>query len=151
LLTLDQSTNQVKRLLKLRKQSRKIIDINGVMARADEYHTYQQELQLVGLTMIDLSYILPDMKTIKPPYKHINPELIPEGMTTRTNPFSGQSIELPNYVAEVYDYLMLANLVAEKEDAKNGWGSSESEWKIVRKGLDWFRQHFAKEYMVLLD
>ena len=27
-----------------------------------EYHTYQQELQLVGLTMIDLSYILPDMK-----------------------------------------------------------------------------------------
>ena len=60
------------------------------------------------------------MKTIKPPYKHINPELIPEGTTTRTNPFSGQSIELPNYVAEVYDYLMLANIVAEQEDAKNG-------------------------------
>ena len=56
-----------------------------------------------------------------------------------------------NYVAEVYDYIMLANLVAEKEDAKNGWGSSESEWKIVRRGLDWFRRHFAKEYMVLLD
>ena len=101
--------------------------------------------------MLDLSYIIQDMKTIKPPYKHIDPELIPEGMTTRTNPFSGQSIELPNYVAEVYDYLMLANSVAEKEDAKNGWGSSESEWKIVRKGLDWFRQHFAEEYMVLLD
>ena len=94
-------------------------------------------------------------KQIKAPFKHIrdaqNSDCIPEGMTTRTNPFSGQSIELPNYVAEVYDYTMLANMVAEKEDVKNGWGSSESEWKIVRKGLDWFRQHFAKEYMVLVD
>jgi len=37
----------VKRLFKLRKQRRKIIDINGVMARVDEYHIHQQELQLV--------------------------------------------------------------------------------------------------------
>jgi hypothetical protein len=24
-------------------------------------------------------------------------------------------------------------------------------WDKVRKGLDWFKQYFAKEYMVLLD
>jgi len=25
------------------------------------------------------------------------------------------------------------------------------DWLTVRKGLDWFRRHFAKEYMVILD
>jgi hypothetical protein len=25
------------------------------------------------------------------------------------------------------------------------------DYDTVRKGLDWFRQHFAKQYMVLLD
>jgi hypothetical protein len=24
-------------------------------------------------------------------------------------------------------------------------------WQTVRKGLDWFREHYPKEYMVLLD
>ena len=24
-------------------------------------------------------------------------------------------------------------------------------WKVVRKGLDWFRRHYAREYMILLD
>ncbi len=40
--------------------------------------------------------------------------------------------------------------MAEKYDRVHGWGSSP-EWDTVRKGLDWFRQYFAKEYMVLLD
>ena len=43
-----------------------------------------------------------------------------------------------------------SNLLAEGYDRKHGMGTSPA-WKDVRKGLDWFRQHFAKEYMVLLD
>jgi len=155
--TLDQLTNQVKRLLKLRKQSRKIIDINGVMARADEYHTYQQELQLVGLTMIDLSYILPDMKTIKYnnktiklPFKDADYSDTPLEMETVSNPFSGQSIAMPKFAVAVYDVTMGSNLIAERYDQAHGMGTSP-DWDNVRKGLDWFRRYFAKEYMVLLD
>jgi len=155
--TLDQLTNQVKRLLKLRKQSRKIIDINGVMARVDEFHTYQQELQLVGLTMIDLSYILPDMKTIKYnnktiklPFKDADYSDTPLEMETVSNPFSGQSIAMPKFAVAVYDVTMGSNLIAEKYDQAHGMGTSP-DWDRVRKGLDWFRKYFAKEYMVLLD
>jgi len=25
------------------------------------------------------------------------------------------------------------------------------DYKTVRKGLDWFRKHYAREYMILLD
>ena len=71
-------------------------------------------------------------------------------MVNRTNPFSGQSIDLPGFAAAVYDVTMGSNLIAESYDQKHGMGSSPA-WKDVRKGLDWFRQHFAKEYMVLLD
>ena len=71
-------------------------------------------------------------------------------METVSNPFSGQSIAMPSFAVAVYDVIMGSNLIAEKYDSVHGWGSAP-EWKIVRKGLDWFRQHFAKEYMVLLD
>jgi len=72
-------------------------------------------------------------------------------MVTRRNPFSGQSIELPAFAAAVYDYTISSNLRAEREDAAhNEWGYSQ-HWATVRRGIDWFRRHFAKEYMVLLD
>ena len=71
-------------------------------------------------------------------------------MVTRTNPFSGQSIELPAFAAAVYDYVIKSNLEAELEDRTHGWGHSQ-HWSTVRKGIDWFRRHFAEEYMVLLD
>jgi hypothetical protein len=67
-----------------------------------------------------------------------------------TNQLSGQSCELPNFAAAVYESVMGCNLLAEKYDSKHGTGTSP-DWKIVRTGLDWFRRHFAKEYMVLLD
>ena len=67
-----------------------------------------------------------------------------------TNPFSGQSCELPNFAAAVYESVMGCNHMAEAYDSKHGMGTSP-DWKIVRIGLDWFRRHFAKEYMVLLD
>ena len=76
-------------------------------------------------------------------------------MVKRTNPFSGQSIDLPAFAACVYDYTIYKNLKAEELDAATnqplGFSDNQDEWQIVRNGLDWFRQHFAKEYMVLLD
>ena len=76
-------------------------------------------------------------------------------MVKRTNPFSGESIELPGFAACVYDYTMYKNLKAEELDAKTGqqpgFSDNQDEWQIVRNGLDFFRRYFAKEYMVLLD
>ena len=71
-------------------------------------------------------------------------------LVSRTNPFSGQSIDLPAFAAAVYDHTISSNLTAETEDEGKYWGYSQ-HWPTVRKGLDWFRQYFAKEYMVLLD
>jgi len=88
-------------------------------------------------------------KTIKLPWKFTNKTLTTD-MENRTNRFSGQSIELPNFAAEVYDATMQFNHRAEEYDARHGMGTA-SLWPQVRKGLDWFRRYFAKEYMVLLD
>ena len=71
-------------------------------------------------------------------------------LETITNPFSGQSIDMPKFAVAVYDVTMGSNQLAELYDKKHGMGTS-SYWKTVRKGLDWFRKYFAEEYMVLLD
>ena len=93
-------------------------------------------------------------KKLKLPYDLKDGELSTE-MVTRQNPFSGQSIELPEFAAVVYDKCVELNLKAERKDAatgqKPGFSDNQDEWQKVRNGLDWFRQYFAKEYMVLLD
>jgi hypothetical protein len=89
-------------------------------------------------------------KTIKLPFADADYGVFPLEMETVTNPFSGQSTELPKFAVAVYDVIMGSNLIAEKHDQSNGTGTSP-DWNNVRRGLDWFRQHFAKEYMVLLD
>ena len=71
-------------------------------------------------------------------------------IVTRRNPFSGVAIDLPAFAAAVYDYTMSCNLRAEQDDRAHGLGYSQ-HWHTVRRGLDWFRRYFAKEYMVLLD
>ena len=53
------------------------------------------------------------------------------------NRFTGEETEMPGYAASVYDTI----IGAERFEA----------WEIVRAGLDWFRQHFPKQYMVVLD
>jgi len=107
--------------------------------------------------MIDLSYILPDMKTIKYNNKTIKLPFAgadygtdPLEMETAFNPLSGQSIAMPKFAVAVYEVTIGSNRIAEQYDSVHGWGSSP-EWDTVRKGLDWFRKYFAKEYMVLLD
>ena len=76
-------------------------------------------------------------------------------MVKRINPFSGQSIDLPEFAAQVYDYTITYNHLAEELDRKTGqqpgFSDNQDDWQKVRKGLDWFRRYFAKEYMVLLD
>ncbi len=89
-------------------------------------------------------------KTIKLPFKDADYSDTPLEMETVKNPFSGESIALPKFAVAVYDVTMGSNLMAEQYDETNGMGSSPA-WKDVRKGLDWFRKYFAKEYMVLLD
>jgi hypothetical protein len=53
------------------------------------------------------------------------------------NPFSGESCMLTPEAVAVYDTIRGCEMVG--------------DYKMVRKGLDWFRKHFPAEYMVLLD
>ena len=94
--------------------------------------------------------IIYNKKTIKLPFPDADYSSDPLGMETVKNPFSGESIAMPRFAVAVYDVTMGCNQLAEMHDKRNGVGTSPL-WKDVRKGLDWFRQHFAKEYMVLLD
>jgi len=76
-------------------------------------------------------------------------------MVKRTNPLSGESIDLPGFAAAVYDYTMYKNMEMEHLDAATkqpaGISKHQDGWQVVRNGLDFFRRYFAKEYMVLLD
>ena len=68
----------------------------------------------------------------------------------RKNRFTGESIMLTAEEAKRHDSIFLCELMATLEDEKLGTGGSKL-WDKVRANLDWFRQHNAKAYMVLLD
>ena len=93
-------------------------------------------------------------KKLKLPYDLTAGETSTE-MVTRQNPFSGQSIELPEFAAVIYDRCVQLNHKAEEIDRatnqKPGFSDNQDQWQKVRDGLNFFRQYFAKEYMVLLD
>ena len=89
--------------------------------------------------MVDLSYIIPDMKT--------NTDNKTE---ERRNRFTGESIMLTKEEASKHDKIFLCEIMATLEDKKLGTGASK-HWETMRKHLDWFRQHNAKAYMVLID
>ena len=61
----------------------------------------------------------------------------PTATETIANRFSGEEVELPQFASAVYDTIIGAEYL--------------EQWDTVRKGLNWFRNHFAKEYMVILD
>ena len=65
---------------------------------------------------------------------------------TNKNPYSGESVELQPDAVAVYDCIKGAELLAQGID-----DGGHPLWCKVREGLDWFRQYYAKEYMVLLD
>ncbi|PHQ84130.1 MAG: hypothetical protein COB65_06320 [Thalassobium sp.] len=54
-----------------------------------------------------------------------------------SNPYSGESVTLTPEAVAVYDTI--------KGAEKMGM------YEVVQKGLDWFKQYYASEYMVLLD
>ena len=89
--------------------------------------------------MINLSYIIPDMKT--------NTD---ERTEKRKNRFNGESILLTKEEARRHDCIFLAEIMATLDDKTKGEGASK-HWDIMRKHLNWFRQHNAEAYMVLLD
>ena len=89
--------------------------------------------------MLDLSYIIPDMKT--------NTDNRTE---ERRNRFNGESIMLTKQEAAIHDRIFIDEIAATIEDKTLGEGASK-HWETMRKHLNWFRQHNAKAYMVLLD
>jgi len=72
-------------------------------------------------------------------------ELYEEGDTVR-NRFSGEEYKLNNVELSMYDFIMGATQMAEM-----GIFNTPHHIQELRKGLDWFRQHNAEAYMVLLD
>ena len=91
--------------------------------------------------MLDLSYMLKDMET------KTNTDNRTE---KRSNRFNGQSVMLTKEEAAKHDAIFINELAATLEDKTLGTGGSKL-WDKVRKDLNWFRQHNAKAYMVLLD
>ena len=58
-------------------------------------------------------------------------------MVSVSNRFNGNSVEIPNFALSVYDLIMGSEML--------------NQWDKHAKGLSWFRKHFPKEYMILLD
>ena len=80
-------------------------------------------------------------------------------MTTKTNErteerknrFNGESFMLTKEEAAKHDAIFINELAATLEDKAAGYDGASKLWDKVRANLDWFRQHNAKAYMVLLD
>ena len=66
-----------------------------------------------------------------------NCQIYPEKEVKIANRFSGEETTMPGYAAAVYDTIIGAERF--------------EDWDTVRAGLDWFKQYFAKQYMVVLD
>ena len=69
----------------------------------------------------------------------------------RKNRFSGESILLTKEEADKHDAIFINELAATIEDKTAGYDGASKLWDKVRANLDWFKQHNAKAYMVLLD
>ena len=88
------------------------------------------------------------MKTIKynnKVYKLPFAVSLPEDPTVEeevSNRFNGEKTKLPAFAVAVYDVILGSEVIAEHDaDAV----------RTMRKGLDWFRKYFPKQYMTLLD
>ena len=85
-------------------------------------------------------------KTIKQQLpKWFKGEVYKDGATVR-NRFSGDEYKLNNIELSMYDFIIGSTMVMEMA---GGW--QHTDVQELRKGLDWFRQHNAEAYMVLLD
>ena len=89
------------------------------------------------------------MSTIKKQQlpKWFKGELYEKGAVVR-NRFSGEEYELNAMELSMYDLVMGASILSEQTGP---WEGDLEVIKDLRRGLDWFRTHNAKAYMVLLD
>ena len=62
------------------------------------------------------------------------------------NRFSKEEYKLNNVELSMYDFIIGSTMVLEMAN-----GYKHADVSLLRKGLDWFRQHNAEAYMVLLD
>ena len=74
--------------------------------------------------------------------KWFNGELYDKGATVQ-NRFSGDKYKLNNIELSMYDFVMGSTIMCEM-------GMTEVVPNL-RRGLDWFRTHNSRAYMVLLD
>ena len=77
-----------------------------------------------------------NMTTVQLP-KEFSDAYVGENSETIANPFTGESCELTPEAVAVYDLIKGAEMLG--------------LYKTVRIGLDWFRENYAAEYMILLD
>ena len=63
------------------------------------------------------------------------------------NPFSKEEYKLNNVELSMYDFIIGSQMVFEMAPQT----VTEQKVKDFQRGLDWFRKHNAKAYMVLLD
>ena len=66
----------------------------------------------------------------------------------RKNRFTGESYMLTKEEADRHDCIFLAESMAEFHADPD---TKDKHYSIMRKHLNWFRQHNAEAYMVLLD
>jgi len=66
----------------------------------------------------------------------------------RKNRFTGESVMLTKEEADRHDCIFIAESMAEFHSDPD---VKDKHYKIMRKHLNWFRQHNAEAYMVLLD
>ena len=69
----------------------------------------------------------------------------------RKNRFNGQSVLLTPHEAKIHDDIFINELNATLEDKEIGIDGHSKRWELVREGLNYFREHNAEAYMVLLD
>ena len=69
----------------------------------------------------------------------------------RKNRFNGESIMLTKEEAIIHDRIFINELGATLEDKQAGVDGTSKLWDKVRADINWFRQHNAEAYMVLLD
>ena len=69
----------------------------------------------------------------------------------RKNRFNGESYMLTKEEAIKHDRIFINELGATIEDKEVGIDGTSKLWDKVRADINWFRQHNAEAYMVLLD
>jgi len=77
------------------------------------------------------------MDLTKEPNPPFEVEIIDTKPVEVTNPFSKQKVTLQPTAVAVYDCIKGAEMLG--------------EYDTVQKGIDWFIEHYPKEYGVLLD